>query len=49
MQELARRRAEAARDALASQHGVDAARLALGEAAPEGEPGVVVELTVAGG
>jgi hypothetical protein len=49
MQELARRRAEAARDALASQHGVGAARLALGEAAPEGEPGVVVELTVAGG
>jgi hypothetical protein len=49
IQELARRRAEAARDALASQHGVDAARLALGEAAPEGDPAVVIELSVARG
>jgi hypothetical protein len=47
LQELARRRAAAARDALASQHGVDAARLALGEVAPEGDSGVVVELSVA--
>ncbi len=47
MQSLARRRAEAVRDALASGHGVDAARLALAEAAEEGDPAVVIELAVA--
>jgi len=41
---LARRRAEGARDALVQAHGADAARLAVAEPAPEGDPGVVVEL-----
>jgi hypothetical protein len=41
---LARSRAESARDALVQAHAVDPARLALAEPAPEGEPGVVVEL-----
>ncbi len=47
MQDLARRRAEAVRDALASSHGIDTARLALAEAVEEGDPAVVIELAVA--
>jgi hypothetical protein len=41
---LARARAEALRDALAAQHGVDPARLDVAGPAPDGAPGVVVEL-----
>ena len=48
IQALARRRAEAVRDALASAHGIDAGRLPVGAAADEGEPAVVIELAVAG-
>ena len=44
LRELARKRAEAVRDALVSSHGVDAARLAVDEPAAEGDPGVVLEL-----
>jgi hypothetical protein len=47
LRELARERAEAVRDALVAQHGVDAVRLAIEEPAGEGDPGVVIALAAA--
>ena len=47
MRDLARRRAEAARAALAASLGGDAGRLVVGDAAPEGDPAVLVELAAA--
>jgi hypothetical protein len=48
LQELAQRRAEAVRTALAAQHGVAAWRLPIGEAVEDGEPAVAIELVAAG-
>jgi len=47
MRELARRRAEAARTALAAALGGDASRLVVGDPAPDGDPATVVELVPA--
>jgi hypothetical protein len=41
---LARKRAEDVRDAIGAQPGVDAARITVSDPAPDGAPGVVVEL-----
>jgi hypothetical protein len=47
--DLARRRAESARDLLASAHGVAAERLTIETAPAPGSPDVVPALRVAGG
>jgi hypothetical protein len=44
MAALAQKRAEDVRDAIAAQPGVDAARITVSDPAPDGAPGVVVEL-----
>jgi hypothetical protein len=46
---LARARSEAVKAAAVSDFGVDPGRLAIGDPAPAGDPGVVLELAAAGG
>ncbi len=47
LRELAQRRAEAARDALAVQHGIETRRLPIADPAAEGDPAVAIELATA--
>jgi hypothetical protein len=48
LQALARRRGEAARDAIAAAREIDPRRLQVGDAAGEGDPAVVLEFVAAG-